>query len=171
MKTIQPDQFRILAITPVTNGVGFAVLEGKDTLVDWGVKNVAEKKNAGSLANVKELIGRYRPDVLVMENASAEGSRRCPRIRKLFPQLIGLAKANNLRTELFSRDQLTKFFIPDGKGTKHAVAQIIAKKFPLQLETKLPPKRKPWMHEHYQMAIFDAVALAWTQRMKNAVKT
>jgi hypothetical protein len=34
------------------------VLEGKDTLVDWGVKNVAGKKNAGSLANVKDLIAR-----------------------------------------------------------------------------------------------------------------
>ena len=37
MKKIQPKHFRILAIAPSTRGFGFAVLEGQDTLVDWGV--------------------------------------------------------------------------------------------------------------------------------------
>ncbi len=164
MKIIQPKHFRILAIAPVTNGVGFAVLEGKDTLADWGVKNVAGKKNAGALANIKGLIFRYRPDVVVMENTLAKGSRRCARVRELTPQIIKFTKANNIKTELLSRDELVQFFIPGGKGTNHYVAEIIAGKFPAQLGAKLPPKRKPWMPQHYQMAIFLAVALSLTQR-------
>jgi len=40
------------------------------------------------------------------------------------------------------------------------VSEIVAKRFPDELGAKLPPKRKAWMKEHYQMGIFDAVALA-----------
>jgi RNase H-fold protein (predicted Holliday junction resolvase) len=164
MNPIQP--FRILAITPTTKGVGFAVLEGKDTLVDWGVKNVAGRKNAGSIENVEKLITRYQPDVLVLGDALAEDSRRCLRIRKLLPQIIKMAAINKLKVELFSRKQVMDIHIPESKGTKHAVAEVIARKFPEQLGFKLPPKRKAWMREHYQMAIFDAVALAWGLRLK-----
>jgi RNase H-fold protein (predicted Holliday junction resolvase) len=170
MNPIQP--FRILAITPTTKGVGFAVLEGKDTLVDWGVKNVSGKKNAGSIENVEKLITRYQPDVLVLGDALAKDSHRCLRIRRLLPQIIKVATTHQLKVELFSRDHLMQTFIPESKGTKHAVAEVIAKKFPEQLGFKLPPKRKAWMREHYQMAIFDAVALAWGLRLKqiNAVR-
>jgi hypothetical protein len=48
----------------------------------------------------------------------------------------------------------------DGRGTKHALAEIIAKRFPEELGSRLPPKRKPWMSEDSRMNIFDAVALA-----------
>ena len=42
--------YRILSIAPSTRGFGYAVLEGKDTLVDWGVKTVQGNKNVNSLA-------------------------------------------------------------------------------------------------------------------------
>ena len=47
---------RILSIAPSTRGFGFAVLEGLDTLADWGVKSVTADKNAQSIAKVKELL-------------------------------------------------------------------------------------------------------------------
>ncbi|HUZ06530.1 MAG TPA: hypothetical protein VMV89_03490 [Candidatus Paceibacterota bacterium] len=53
-----------------------------------------------------------------------------------------------------------KVLIPDGQGTKHDLAEMVAGQFPEQLGSKLPPKRKAWMSEHYQMGIFDAVGLA-----------
>ena len=49
-------------------------------------------------------------------------------------------------------------FIPDSQGTKHMLAEIIAKRFPEELGSRLPPKRKPWMSEDFRMNIFDAVA-------------
>jgi hypothetical protein len=168
MNTIHPKQFRILAIAPVTRGFGFAVLEGRDTLVNWGVKTVQGKgnKNAKSLAKVEELIARYRPGVLVMEDASAKGSLRHPRIQRLVPQIVNVAATQKIDVTLFSREQMLKLLAPGGHGTKHDLAKFVAGQFPEQLGSKLPPKRKAWMREHYQMGIFDAVALVLALRLR-----
>ena len=61
-------QIRVLAIAPSTRGVGFAILEGQGTLVDWGVKSVSGDKNIQSLAKVEELIALYRPGVVALQD-------------------------------------------------------------------------------------------------------
>lgn len=167
MNQINPKYFRILAIAPSTRGFGFAVLEWQETLVDWGIKTVKGDKNVQSLAKVGKLIAHYQPEVLVLEDASAKGSRRSPRIRKLSQQIIKMAANRKVSVKLFSRDQVMKTFITDGQGTKHALAEIIAKRFPEELDSSLPPKRKPWMSEDSRMNIFDAVALVLMLRLKD----
>jgi hypothetical protein len=92
--------------------------------------------------------------------------RRYPRIRKLVPQIVKVVAKHQVKIQLFSREQVMQAFLPDGQGTKHALAEIIAGHFPEQLGSKLPPKRKAWMREHYQMGIFAAVALALMLRVK-----
>ncbi len=142
-------------------------------LANWGVKAVKGKgnKNPKSLARVKELIADCQPDVLILEDASAKGSQRSTRIRKLGPQIVKLAATLKVNLKLISREQVSKTLIPASRGTKHALAEIIAKRFPDELGAKLPPKRKAWMKEHYQMGIFDAVALAVAFRLKEAKRT
>jgi RNase H-fold protein (predicted Holliday junction resolvase) len=166
MNQINPKHFRVLAITPSTRGFGFAVLEGKDTLVDWGVKTVKGNKNANSLAKVEELITHYQPGVMVLQDASAKDSRRSPRIRKLGQQIKKLAAVRKVSVKLFSREQVMKTFFADGQGTKYALAEILAKRFPEELGSRLPPKRKPWMSEDSRMNMFEAVALALAFRLK-----
>jgi Holliday junction resolvasome RuvABC endonuclease subunit len=165
MNKINSKHFRVLAIAPSTRGFGFAVLEGQDTFADWGVKTVQGNKNANSLARMKELIAHYQPGVLVLENAAAKNSRRSTRIRKLGQQIIRMAATSKVSVKLFSRDQVMKTFFVGGQGTKHALAEIIAKRFPEELGSRLPPKRKPWKSEDSRMAIFDAVALALMPRL------
>jgi len=167
MNQINPKHFRILAIAPSTRGFGFAVLEGQEMLVDWGVKTVKGDKNAQSLKKVEEMIAHYQPGVLVLEDASAKNSRRSPRIRKLSQQIIKMAVTRKVSVKLFSRDQVMKTFFADGQGTKHALAEIIAKRFPEELGSRLPPKRKAWMSEDSRMNIFDAVALVLILRLKD----
>jgi Holliday junction resolvasome RuvABC endonuclease subunit len=167
MNTINPKHFRILAIAPSTRGFGFAVLERQDTLVDWGVKTVKNgDKNVQSLEKVKELIAHYQPGVLVLENASAKNSLRSRRIRRLCRQIIKLASTNKVSVKLFSREQVMKTFLPDGRGTKYAVAEIVAERFPEELSQKLPPERKLGNSEDSRMSIFDAMALALVFRLK-----
>ncbi|KAF0181113.1 MAG: hypothetical protein FD161_419 [Limisphaerales bacterium] len=168
MNETQSKHHRILAVAPSTKGVGFAVLEGRDTLVDWGVKSVTGNKNANSLAKVKELITQYQPGVLVLEDTSTKDSRRAPRIKALSRKIIALAATHKVSVKVFSQEQVRAAFFADGQGTKHAIAEILAQRFPEELGSRLPPKRKPWMSEHYQMDIFDAVALALVLRLKNA---
>jgi hypothetical protein len=57
------------------------------------------------------------------------------------------------------------FFI-DGKGTKHMVAQVLARRFPEELGHRLPPRRKTWKSEDSRMAMFEAMALAFTERLQ-----
>jgi hypothetical protein len=61
---------------------------------------------------------------------------------------------------LFSQKQVRRVFLGDAGGTKHALAEVIAERFPEELGLHLPPKRRPWMNEDSRMGIFDAVALA-----------
>jgi hypothetical protein len=169
MNAIHPKQFRILAIAPVTRGFGFAVLEGQDTLVNWGVKTVKGKgnKNAKLLPKVEELIARYQPGVLVLEDASAKGSLRHTRIRRLAPQIVKVAETCKVDVKLFSREHMLKILVPDGQRTKHDLAKVVAGQFPVQLGYKLPPKRTAAMREHYQMGIFDAVMVAMVFRLEH----
>jgi Holliday junction resolvasome RuvABC endonuclease subunit len=150
---------RILGIAPSSRGFGFAVLEGQETLADWGTKYVKGDKNSQSLANVKELIALYQPNVIALEDTSAKNSRRAPRIRALTKRIIALASSRNVKVALFSHKRIRAAFFTNGPGTKHSLAEILAKRFPEQLSFRVPPRRRPWMSEDSRMNVFDAVAL------------
>jgi len=160
MNYLKSKNARVLGIAPTARGVGFAVMEGKDDLVDWGLKTVKGDKNARSLSHVGNLISLYDPTVVALEDCQAKESRRSSRIRALIQEIISMAEGENIRVMLFSRRQLSLAFTVDGKGTKHAQAEYLADRFPEELSFQLPPKRKAWTTVDYRMDIFDAVALA-----------
>ena len=160
-----PKYPRILAIAPSTRGFGYAVLEGHKILVDWGVKSVNGDKNTGSIQKVEVMIAHYEPHVMVLEDTAAKGSRRSIRIQALTKRLITVAESRDIiNVALFSRMQVRRVFFADGRGTKHALAEIIARRFPEELGFRLPSKRRAWMSEDPRMDIFDAVALALVLR-------
>ena len=128
------------------------------------MKNVEGDKNAGSLARVKAMIAHYEPDVLVLEHASAKPVRRAPRIRELTKRIVSMSKSQGVSVILLKRERVRRVFFGDGQGTKYALAQILAERFPDELGTRLPPKRRPWMSEDSRMDIFGAVALALAVR-------
>jgi Holliday junction resolvasome RuvABC endonuclease subunit len=171
MKNILSTYPRVLAIAPSTRGFGFALLEGLNTLADWGVKTVHGDKNTKSLAKVNELITHYQPDVVVLEDSSSKHSRRSGRIRALSRKIAAVAARRKVSVALFSPEQVRQVFFAEGKGTKYAIAKILANRFPDELGSRLPPKRRPWMSEDYRMNIFDAVALALMLRLKRAKRT
>ena len=63
---------RILAVDPSTRGFGFAVLEGPERLVDWGVKEARDNKHVKCLGQIEKLIKQYEPDAIVVEDAAAK---------------------------------------------------------------------------------------------------
>src|SRR5712671_5331150 len=80
-------QKRILAIDPTHRGFGYVIFEGPDFLIDWGVRHVGGAKNKASTAAAAELITRYRPRIMVLEDIAAKGCRRGQRVRKLIEVL------------------------------------------------------------------------------------
>jgi RNase H-fold protein (predicted Holliday junction resolvase) len=150
---------RLLAIAPSTRGFGFAVMEGHEILVDWGVKSFKENKNRQSLAKVKELMDHYQPEIIVLPQETTQPSRRSRRIHTLGASIIRVAKGRRVKIVVFSNEQVKQLLLEDREGNKHAVAETLAKRFPAELGSRLPPERRPWMSEDYRMGIFEAVGL------------
>src|SRR5437867_13249641 len=120
-------EIRALAIDPSTRGFGFAVLEGSERLVDWGVKETKTDKNKRSLRLISELIEQYEPSVLVLEDYVGKGSRRCRRVAELIEEIRELATTRKLKVRSFSRLHIKQAFAESGAGTKYEIAIAIAK--------------------------------------------
>jgi hypothetical protein len=150
----------VLAVFPTTRGFGYAVFEGPNSLVDWGVKAVRSggQKNLECLRRVRELFDFYHPDVLVLEDYEGRGSRRAKRIRTLINLMTAHAAEGRIMNVSYSRSEMRACF---GLTTKRAIAEAIVREFP-ELEPRLPPVRRIWMSEDVRMSIFDAVALGIT---------
>ena len=157
---IQNKHIRILAIAPLSRGLGYAVMEGPDKLVACGNKAILRDKNAGALAWVNRFMQFYQPEVLVLPDVNAADTRRAARIKTLHRQIVAWADKKKVKVRLVSVTQVRTQLLGDAKGTKFGVAQILAEKFPVELGLRLPPKRRPWMSEDPRMDIFDAVGLA-----------
>lgn len=155
------DNTRLLAIDLTSRGFGFAVLETPDRLIDWGTKDARAKVDERTLAQIVALIETYQPDILIVEDVEAKGSRRRARVRALVPEIARRALDLRVRTRRIARRQVRRAFAPHGAATKHRIAAAIAECFP-ELVPRLPPRRKPWMTEDARMAIFDAVAMGLT---------
>src|ERR1039457_565210 len=164
--------FRILAIALSARGFGFVVMEGQKTIIECGGRVAADgDKNAQSLAKMKKLLNFYRPGVLVLQDVEAKGSRRAPRIKTLNRQIKRLAGNQKIEGKLISGKQLRSLLLGNPKGTKKEMAEKLAKDFPDEIASRLPPKRRLWMSEDSRMDIFDAVALAVVFRLKSAKQT
>jgi Holliday junction resolvasome RuvABC endonuclease subunit len=157
MNTFMNQKSRALAIDPTGRGFGFAVLEGTERLIDWGVKG----KHAKAVRLVAELLDRYPPDIIVLEDVSAGKPRRSARARRLLKSIGVLAARRKIPVRRFRRSRVKAAFLQVNAFTKHQIATTIADHLPI-LSLQLPPVRKAWMPEDYRMSIFDAVALAFT---------
>jgi len=162
MRYLPIEKTRVLALDPSSRGTGFAVLEGPELLIDWGVKAPAkEDKNAHAIQQVAELAEFYSPDVIAVEDYAGKGSRRCLRIQQLLKTIGDLAVQSGFTSYSYSRSVVKKVFTQYGAFNKHQIAAAIASQFP-ELAPWMPPVRKCWMSEDYRMSIFDAVAFALT---------
>ena len=149
---------RVLAVDPFSRGVGFAVLEGQERLIDWGTRTTGSADNARSARAIDKLIDRFRPDVLVIEDWDSAGSRRCGRVETLLGR-IAAEEGKRVLVRLITRREIRSIGPLPLTGTKRGRASFLAERFP-ELQPFLPPVRKPWMPEDDRMAIFDALSFA-----------
>lgn len=149
---------RVSAIDPFSRGVGFAVLEGPECLIDWGLRTTGRADNAKAARVIEKLIDRFRPDGLALEDWDSAGSRRCGRVQKLLDR-IAAAEGRRVLVRLITRRQIRAIGSLPQTSTKHGRACLLAERFP-ELQPFLPPFRKLWMPEDDRMAVFDAVSFA-----------
>ena len=146
----------ILAIDPTSRGLAFAVLEAPAFLVDWG-ERIIPAKTGGLLRKMDELLSRFEPDLLVIEDVAVPHSRRRKRASKEIRSIELLALKRRLSAERISRLAVIDAFAP--AKSKYEVALRLAEIFPA-LEERLPRKRRVWTTEDARMNIFDALGFA-----------
>jgi hypothetical protein len=154
-----PAQFRSLAISLSSRGFGYTVMEADNRLIAYGNTVINQDKNVRSLVYIEKLITRYQPDILVLQAVNAKGTHRAPRIKALHRKVTALAKKKKLKVATISGRELRIALLGNEAGTRQEMAELLAKKFPAELASRLPPKRKSWQSEDARMDLFEAVGL------------
>lgn len=145
---------RVLSIDLTAKGFGFALLDAKVGLLDWGFCTIRASEDDRFMARLISRIDRGKPTALALENfAPTKGRENALRRRDM---IIRLAAERRLGTCHVSRTIIRRFL---GVTTKAEIARCLAARFP-ELRSRMPPERKPWMTEDERMHIFDALSFA-----------
>ena len=75
-------------------------------------------------------------------------------------------KQQKLPVKVISGWEVRSRLLGNENGTKQELAELLAGRFPDELASRLPPKRKAFMNTDDRMDIFDAVGLAVTFQNK-----
>lgn len=129
---------RILAVDLTSRGFGYAVLEGPERLVDWGVKQPKRYAKSKCVLFVMELIKQYHPDILIVENIEKSRFRSSDRVRELLQELLTLADKYKIATRQISWRDVRRTFSSSGVITKFRITRMIAKHLPVLIH-RLPP--------------------------------
>jgi Holliday junction resolvasome RuvABC endonuclease subunit len=112
------------------------------------------------------LIIRNQPDVVVIDDVDAKGSQRVPRIKGLHRNVVALAKQHKIKMRKIAGTELRTALLGNPKGTRHEMAEMLARQFSDELALRLPSKRKLYHSEDARMDIFMAVGLSVVQLKK-----
>lgn len=149
----------VLSIYLNSRGFSFVLFEGHLSPFDWGIREIrGPEKGDRRLPYIMQLFDRYAPDVLVIQDTSAQGTERVRWISNLNASIAALAKDRDIPVFAYSREQVRSAFERYGFPNKQSLAALIAKQIPA-FEQYVPPPRKPWMSEDRRMGLFDAAAL------------
>src|SRR5262245_26289421 len=111
----------VLAVYPNTRGFGFVLFEGVLTPVDWGiVRSRRTEKNGSCLARFEQMVTWQRPDVLILEDMAAVGSRRSPRIRDLNQAIAVAAARKNILLIQYATVRVRAYFAQLSVVTRYA---------------------------------------------------
>lgn len=145
---------RLLAIDLTAKGFGFAVLDSRLGLLDWGFSRLPAADDASFIARVAARIERHRPSALVLENFAPAKSRDTA-IRRC-ALAIALAEERQIGLCQVSRKVVQGIL---GPATKAELAERLSKRFP-ELASRVPRPRRQWNAEDERIHVFDALALA-----------
>jgi hypothetical protein len=149
-----PGPLRLLAIDLTAKGFGFALLDARLGLLDWGFSSCPAADDVVFLARVAARIDRGRPTTLVLENfAPIRGRDAAVRRQGL---AIKLAEERRIGLCQVSQKIVQRIL---GPATKTEIATTLADRFP-ELKPRIPPARQRWTSEDERMHIFDALSLA-----------
>ena len=107
------------------------------------------------------LLEWFEPDLVVLENAAGDASRKGKRITGLVRAMARRSARCGVPLESYSRARIRQAFSEVDAANKHEIALAIAAAHE-ELAPMVPQKRKPWTTEDPRMGVFDAASLVLT---------
>jgi hypothetical protein len=151
----------VLAVHPTPRGFGWALYEGDQALVDWGVASSKDNRSERCMKRFKKLLDQYRPSTFVMENFEQGDPRRGDRIRTLAKTMHGFADSRDMGIFTYRRTEVCTCLTNNAKASRYTVACAVAERIPL-LRRELSRKRRYWEEKDGKQCLFDAAALGLT---------
>ena len=142
----------MLALEFASTVCAFAVLEGPERLVEWGSRGVTGDVSRFLPTLAREVL-RYRPDVIVVEDAA--NTCKGVRVREHLVWVEQWATDHGHPWRSVAREALRAWSTHLGPN-KDARANALARLFP-ELRTLVPKPRKIWQAEAKRLAIFVAI--------------
>ena len=158
---------RILALEIRRHRYGFAVLEGRKKLLEYGAGSYTSRSSI--VPSINRIIATHKPEMIVVRRLRQSYASDRRATVETVKQIRAVAEERAIPIEFISSEEVRLAFQQDAPRNKDGIAGALAKMFP-ELRWKLPKVRKLWMSESYNMIMFDAVASAITMRMRNERK-
>ncbi len=153
----QSNHRRIIAFDIRPHSFGFAILEGPNELLDYGVRSFRSGMNTVQVPPMQKLVtllDDFQPHAVVRNRCASNRNNWASLVTRILEQE---ARKRRISVASMDRGTVRKLFVGNDRN-KHEIASALAQRFPV-LASKLPPKRKCWQSEDYRMSIFDAAAL------------
>ena len=153
---------RIIALEIRTSKFGFAVLEGRDRLLDWGVRTFGEDVDSfeSTLSDrFSTLFAFYDPAVIVIRDRELQFATKGKKIQMIIKTLKQAMQPSSAKLRVLTTSQIRDRFELGSSTTKHDIAKSLTERFE-ELSFKLPNKRKAYQSEAPVMLVFDALATA-----------
>ena len=152
----------VLSVYPTIRGYSYVLFTAPYSLQDWGSRHI--KKDVGSaksIESVNDMLARYRPDVLVLEDTAERGTKRTLRVKRIAKALGPTAANLSIEVAYVSRKSVRSAFAFFGAVSKQDIARVIAEKMDA-LALRMPKERSAWQAQDPRMALFDAASRGLT---------
>jgi len=157
----QEGEERILALYFNSVGFGFALMKNPLEVLAKGRKCIAPVNNTIVLQKVKRLIRKLKPERIIIEDYTGNGSNKSERIISLLRSVKRLSQKKGIELSRYSREQIQTVFEPWHAKNRYEIAEVIARNVGAY-ENLLFEKPKYPKTEHTLSVLFDAASLGIT---------
>ena len=148
---------QVLAIYPNSKGYAYVLMEGPTEVIDKKMVSVSPVNNIRILNEVKNLIDKYNPNSLILEDTTCKFSRKGSRGKQLLRSISSSAKHKGIQVFSYTREDVRFVFEIWKAKNKFEIAGF---------DMLLYPKPKYPNSQKYLTALFDAVSLGITHYYK-----
>ena len=151
---------RIMAIDLRRSRFAYAVLDGSNTVLEWGSGEIwADGKKRGDFKNtrLRSALRVSSPATVVVRKSQYRGSLDSSLKDRLLRQIKREAEGYSIPVVMISQAEIRMAFHLPKRSSKYKIAAVIAQRVP-ELRVKLPAERRAWEPELHSMIIFDAIA-------------